>query len=44
MEIPVLMNFPVGHHPMNVSLPIGGQVEIDTEQATLRILTNESRH
>jgi muramoyltetrapeptide carboxypeptidase len=41
LGIPVLMNFPVGHHPMNASLPIGGQVEIDADQAALSILEGE---
>jgi muramoyltetrapeptide carboxypeptidase len=42
LGIPVLMNFPVGHFPMNASLPTGGQVEIDADRATLLIL--ERRH
>ena len=25
LGIPVLMNFPVGHHPMNATLPLGGR-------------------
>jgi muramoyltetrapeptide carboxypeptidase len=29
--IPVILNFPVGHHAMNATLPIGGQVEIDAD-------------
>lgn len=36
--IPVLMNFPVGHHPMNATLPLGGTVEIDADTATLTVL------
>jgi muramoyltetrapeptide carboxypeptidase len=38
--IPVLMNFPVGHHAMNATLPIGGLVEIDADvdPPALRIL------
>jgi muramoyltetrapeptide carboxypeptidase len=38
LGIPVLMNFPVGHHPMNASLPLGAQAEIDARKGTLRIL------
>ncbi len=38
LGIPVLMNFPVGHHPMNATLPLGGQVEIDAGRCELRIL------
>jgi muramoyltetrapeptide carboxypeptidase len=36
--IPVLMNFPVGHHPMNATLPLGAEVEIDADAGTLRVL------
>ncbi len=36
--IPVLMNFPVGHHPMNVTLPLGGEVEVDADAGVLRVL------
>jgi len=36
--IPVLMNFPVGHHPMNATLPLGAEVEITTDPPTLRVL------
>jgi len=39
LGVPVLMNFPVGHHKMNASLPLGGQVEIDADAATLRVLS-----
>lgn len=38
LKIPVLMNFPVGHHRYNASLPLGAMVEVDAEQGTLRIL------
>ena len=38
LGIPVLMNFPVGHHPMNATLPLGGQVEVDARRCELRIL------
>lgn len=36
--IPVLMNFPVGHHRENCTLPLGGMVEIDADAGTLRVL------
>ena len=36
--IPVLMNFPLGHYPENATLPLGGEVEIDADAATLRVL------
>jgi muramoyltetrapeptide carboxypeptidase len=38
LGIPVLMNFPVGHHPYNASLPLGALVEIDARAGTLRVL------
>ena len=38
LGIPVLMNFPVGHHPMNATLPLGGQVEVDAGRCRLKIL------
>ena len=38
LGIPVLMNYPVGHHPYNATLPLGAQVEIDAKKGTLRIL------
>lgn len=41
LGIPVLMNFPIGHHKMNTTLPMGGMVEIDVDAVTLRILPPE---
>ena len=38
LAIPVLMNFPVGHHRMNATLPMGGEVEVDADRCELRIL------
>ena len=38
LGIPVLMNFPVGHHPYNASLPLGAMVEVDARKGTLRVL------
>jgi muramoyltetrapeptide carboxypeptidase len=38
LGIPVLMNYPVGHSAYNATLPLGGQVEIDADLGTLRIL------
>ncbi|MEE8368223.1 MAG: LD-carboxypeptidase [Thermoanaerobaculia bacterium] len=38
LDIPVIMNFPLGHHPMNASLPLGGKVEVDADRCTLRVL------
>jgi len=38
LRIPVLMNFPVGHHPFNASLPLGAMVEVDAKEGVLRVL------
>jgi len=37
LGIPVLLNFPVGHHKENCTLPLGGEVEIDADAGTLRV-------
>lgn len=36
--IPVLMNYPIGHHPMNATLPLGAEVEIDADAGVLRVV------
>lgn len=36
--IPVLMNFPIGHDPMNATLPLGAEIEIDADAVSLRVL------
>jgi muramoyltetrapeptide carboxypeptidase len=36
--IPVLMNYPIGHHKQNATVPLGAQVEIDADKKMLRIL------
>lgn len=38
LGIPVLMNFPIGHHRYNTSLPMGAMAEIDTKEGVLRVL------
>jgi muramoyltetrapeptide carboxypeptidase len=38
LGVPVLMNFPIGHYPMNCTLPLGGDVEIDADKATLTVI------
>lgn len=38
LGIPVLMNFPIGHHRMNASLPLGAMVEVDADEGVLRVL------
>jgi muramoyltetrapeptide carboxypeptidase LdcA involved in peptidoglycan recycling len=32
------MNFPIGHVTMNCTLPLGGEVEIDADKATLTVI------
>lgn len=41
LGIPVLWNLPVGHHEMNATLPLGGEVEVDAERRRLRILVED---
>jgi muramoyltetrapeptide carboxypeptidase len=36
--IPVLVNYPVGHHDQNCTLPLGGIVEVDADHKVLRVL------
>lgn len=43
LGVPVLMNFPIGHAKMNCTLPLGGEVEIDAEKATLTVMGIKSR-
>ena len=41
LGIPVLWNFPIGHHKKNCTLPMGGEVEIDADSRTLRVIAHE---
>lgn len=41
LRVPVLLNFPIGHYKMNCSLPLGGEVEIDADNATLTVIGRE---
>jgi muramoyltetrapeptide carboxypeptidase len=41
LGIPVLWNFPIGHHKKNCTLPMGGEVEIDADAGTLRVIVHE---
>jgi muramoyltetrapeptide carboxypeptidase len=36
--VPVLVNYPIGHHKQNATVPLGAEVEIDADAKTLRIL------
>lgn len=38
LGVPVLVNFPIGHYPQNCTVPLGGEVEVDADAKTLRIL------
>lgn len=38
LGVPVLVNYPIGHFPQNCTVPLGGEVEIDADAKTLRIL------
>jgi muramoyltetrapeptide carboxypeptidase len=38
LGVPVLANYPIGHYPQNCTVPLGGEVEIDADAKTLRIL------
>ena len=38
MKVPVIYNFPAGHGSKNISLPLGGNVLIDTNNELLKVL------
>ncbi|MDX2200359.1 MAG: LD-carboxypeptidase [Phycisphaerae bacterium] len=40
MKVPVIMNFPAGHVPNNLTLPFGAMVEVDTHAGRVRVLEN----
>ncbi|QDS98253.1 S66 peptidase family protein [Adhaeretor mobilis] len=42
LGIPVLINFPIGHHRANCTLPLGGMVEVDADAVALRVLPPET--
>jgi muramoyltetrapeptide carboxypeptidase len=39
--IPVLVNYPIGHHDQNATVPLGAQVEVDADNRTLRVLRGD---
>lgn len=43
LKVPVLMKFPVGHNPLNATLPEGGLVELDADRGVLRVLEDPVR-
>ncbi len=38
LKVPVLTNFPSGHHRLNATLPIGAEVEVDAKRKRLVVL------
>ncbi len=40
LGIPVLKNFPLGHHRCNTTLPVGVMCELDADAQTIRLLEN----
>ena len=40
LRVPVLEDFPVGHVPLNATLPHGAMAELDADAGTLRVLEN----
>ncbi len=38
LGVPVIKNFPIGHHRCNITLPIGARCEIDADEGTIRLL------
>ncbi len=43
LRIPVIRNFPVGHTPLNATMPHGAFAELDSDRPTLRLLENPVR-
>jgi muramoyltetrapeptide carboxypeptidase len=43
LKVPVLMKFPVGHTPLNATLPHGGLVELNADSGGVRVVENPVR-
>ena len=43
LKVPVIMGFPVGHTPLNATLPQGGLAELDADNGRLRLIENPVR-
>lgn len=43
LGIPVIANFPIGHHPCNATLPVGVRCELNADTLTIRLLENPAR-
>ncbi|WP_406694793.1 LD-carboxypeptidase [Singulisphaera sp. Ch08] len=42
-KVPVILNFPIGHTPHNATVPHGGLVELNADEAELKVLENPVR-
>ncbi|AGA27816.1 S66 peptidase family protein [Singulisphaera acidiphila] len=42
-KVPVILNYPIGHTPLNATVPHGGLVELDADEAVLKVLENPVR-
>jgi muramoyltetrapeptide carboxypeptidase len=42
-KVPVVIKFPIGHTPLNATLPHGGLVELDANSGSLRLLEDPVR-
>jgi muramoyltetrapeptide carboxypeptidase len=43
LKVPVLMNYPIGHIPLNATLPHGGLAELNADKGILRLLEDPVR-
>jgi muramoyltetrapeptide carboxypeptidase len=43
LNIPIISDLPFGHDGVNAALPIGATVELDSDQGTLKILTQDEQ-
>ena len=43
LKVPVIMRFPVGHTPLNATLPHGGLAELNADSGRLRLIENPVR-
>ncbi len=43
LKVPVILRFPVGHTPLNATLPHGGLAELDADSGRLLLLEDPVR-
>jgi muramoyltetrapeptide carboxypeptidase len=43
LKVPVILNFPVGHAPLNATLPEGARAELNADRPSLRLLEDPVR-